>query len=116
MIDRAFQDRAEELGLQNLLRALADGLSGPEGFRAVELCSCGVPNYRSDPLRNHLVRVPHDRACQRIRFALMFASPATLEHMRNDAHETVMVAMAIDQLPNGQMFDDVMDARKLLGK
>jgi len=118
MIDRAFQDRAEELGLREFCMAVADGLSGKDGYLSdrARLCSCDLPNYHLDPLRNALLRLPHDQECARTRFAVMFGSEATIEHIRNQAHEVAILALALDAHPRGALFDDVEAARALLGK
>ena len=112
MKDPAFVDRAAELGVLTVLRALANSLAGD--FSDAVPCECGA---RALSPRNPDASEPHDRTCGMHRLVLLFVTkPEALAKFVDEAHNYAQWAEHVASEPEFQNYGDVVRAMRLLGR
>lgn len=134
MIDKAFIDRAEELGIKDLLVAFAESLTSVRTSRPAtkyiqstqpdylvttlyaKSCTCDAMQPRADKNGLTMPEQPHDSTCAWARFSALFANEKT------QAEEEVLVASfrrwakLVDKNPDDQPYRAVTVARRFLEK
>jgi hypothetical protein len=132
VLDRAFVDRAEELGIKDLLVAFAESLataktaaslrvqSSEPGYLIVTLlaktCTCGTGNESrlNYSLTSYAPLQPHTDECAWSRFVALFADAAVKAKYDQTAKDFREWATAVDKKPDDHPYRMVVAAREFL--
>ena len=135
-IDKAFVDRAEELGIKDLLVAFAGSLvasrnagekhrltSSEAGYVVTTLnnatCTC-VKRIRHDKNGSRLLSLgsmpeePHSDSCAWSRFMALFADDKTKAEFGLTGERFIAWAKAVDRKPDNEPYGAVVAAREFL--